>query len=124
MPEEHIVRGQRVNPVMLQRAKKMRRNMTPAEKALWEHLRANRLDGWHFRRQQIIGSFIVDFYCHKADLVIEVDGLIHEYQRKRDTKRDIFLESRGLHVMRIKNQEVEDALPEVLKRIRDYLNEG
>lgn len=47
--------------------------MTPAEKALWEELRANKL-GVHFRRQQVVQGFIVDFYCHQAALVIEVDG--------------------------------------------------
>ena len=51
--------------------------MTPAEKILWQELRANKL-GVHFRRQQAIAGFIVDFYCHKAGLVVEVDGDIHD----------------------------------------------
>ena len=59
--------------------------MTPAEKILWEELRANK-PGVHFRRQQIIAGFIVDFYCHKAALVIEVDGDIHDLQKEEDER--------------------------------------
>ena len=57
--------------------------MTPAEKILWNELRANKL-GVHFRRQQVIAGFIVDFYCHKAGLVVEVDGDIHDLQKEED----------------------------------------
>ncbi len=55
--------------------------MTSAEKLLWQELRANKL-GVHFRRQQVIAGFIVDFYCHKADLIVEVDGETHDPQQK------------------------------------------
>ncbi|MHB8778456.1 MAG: endonuclease domain-containing protein [Anaerolineales bacterium] len=58
-----------------------RRDMTPAEKILWQELRANKL-GVHFRRQQVITGFIVDFYCHKAGLVIELDGVFYEELKK------------------------------------------
>ncbi len=78
MGKKNIVTGQRVKKEKLERAKELRRNMTPAERRLWNELRANRLGGWHFRRQQIIDGFIVDFYCHKAGLIIEVDGPIHD----------------------------------------------
>ena len=61
--------------------------MTPAEKILWNELRANKL-GVHFRRHQIIQGFIVDFYCHKAALVIEVDGDIHDLQQEEDARRE------------------------------------
>ena len=71
MPAKNIVTGQKVNRSKVQYAKELRRNMTEEEKILWRHLRANRLHGFHFRRQQIIGKFIVDFYCHAAGLVVE-----------------------------------------------------
>jgi very-short-patch-repair endonuclease len=77
MPIQNIVHGQRVTKEKLQRAKELRREMTPAEKILWQELRANKV-GVHFRRQQVIAGFIVDFYCHKASLVIEVDRDIHD----------------------------------------------
>lgn len=66
MPTRNIVIGQKVDQAKVERAKELRKNLTPEERILWQRLRANRLDGWHFRRQQIIDGFIVDFYCHKA----------------------------------------------------------
>jgi very-short-patch-repair endonuclease len=83
-----IIRGQYIHPKKLDRAKQLRTQMTPAEKLLWQHLRNNRLNGLHFRRQQIIDGFIVDFYCHAARVVIEVDGEVHQNQREYDDERD------------------------------------
>ncbi|MEI1375060.1 DUF559 domain-containing protein [Nostoc sp. UHCC 0926] len=91
--------------------------MTLEEKILWQHLRANRLNGLHFRRQQIINGFIADFYCHATRLVIEVDGKIHEQQVEYDAERDKVLSARGLRLLRIKNEEVRHELDEVLMRI-------
>ena len=70
---------------------------TPAEKtqSVWQELRGNKL-GVHFRRQQIIVGFIVDFYCHKAELVIELDGDIHDLQQEEDARRDKVLREMGL----------------------------
>ncbi|MBH8571925.1 DUF559 domain-containing protein [Nostocaceae cyanobacterium CENA369] len=110
----NIVIGQKVNPVKLQRAKELRRQMTPEEKILWQHLRANRLHGLHFRRQQIIDGFIADFYCHAARLVIEVDGKIHEQQAEYDVERGKVLTGCGLRLLRIKNEEVRQELDKVL----------
>ena len=77
MPVRNIVRGQKVSAKQLENAKELRREMTPAEKILWEHLKANRLNNLHFRRQQIVHGYFADFYCHQQDLIIEVDGSIH-----------------------------------------------
>jgi very-short-patch-repair endonuclease len=93
--------------------------MTPEEKILWEHLRANRLAGLHFRRQQIIAGFIVDFYCHAVGLVIEVDGPIHMQNAEYDTQRDAILTARGLRIVRFSNEEIHAHLPEVLKWIAE-----
>jgi very-short-patch-repair endonuclease len=112
-----IVIGQIINPEKMQRAKEFRRQMTPAEKILWEHLRGNRLHGLHFRRQQIIDGFIADFYCHAARLVIEVDGKIHEQQAEYDAERDKVLSARGLRLLRIKNEEVVQEIDRVLMLI-------
>jgi very-short-patch-repair endonuclease len=114
-----IVIGQSVSAAKLQRAKELRQQMTPEEKILWQHLRTNRLCGLHFRRQQIIDGFIVDFYCHKARLVIEVDGGIHQQRVEYDTERDKVLAARGLRVLRIRNEEVRSNLEEVLVRIAE-----
>ena len=113
----NIVIGQKVNPLKIQRAKELRRQMTEAEKISWHHLRTNKLSGLHFRRQQVIDGFIVDFYCHAAGVVIEVDGSVHLQQVEYDARRDQVLSLRGLRVIRITNEEVKQNLDEVLARI-------
>ncbi|WP_414575883.1 endonuclease domain-containing protein [Anabaena sp. CCY 9402-a] len=113
----NIVVGQIINLEKMQRAKEFRRQMTPAEKILWQHLCGNRLHGLHFRRQQIIDGFIADFYCHAARLVIEVDGKIHEQQAEYDAERDKVLSARGLRLLRIKNEEVVQEIDRVLMLI-------
>jgi len=110
----NIVIGQKVTSTKVQRAKELRRQMTQEEKILWQHLRANRLHRFHFRRQQIIDGFIVDFYCHAARLVIEVDGKIHQQQVEYDADRDRILSARGLRLLRISNEDVRQNLEQVL----------
>ncbi len=119
MPVQNIIPGQKINREKLERARELRREMTSAEKILWQELRENKL-GVHFRRQQIIAGFIVDFYCHSASLVIEVDGSIHneETQKENDMKREKALNEMGLQIVRFKNEEVEKELPQVLIKIR------
>ena len=113
----HIVRGQKVADEKVQRAKEFRRQMTPEEALLWQRLRTNRLGGLHFRRQQVIAGFIVDFYCHAAGVVVEVDGGVHEQQVDEDTERDRILAAHGFRVVRVGNEEVQRNLPDVLARI-------
>src|SRR5262245_27318465 len=105
MPAKNIIPGQKVTKEKLQRSHQLRRDMTPAEKILWQELRANKL-GIHFRRQQVIAGFIVDFYCHKADLVIEVDGDIHDLHKEEDALREKALKELGLNVIRFRNEDV------------------
>lgn len=118
MPVKNIIPGQRVTKAKLERARELRSDMTPAEKLLWEQLRANKL-GVHFRRQQIIAGFIVDFYCHKAGLVIEVDGDIHDLQREEDAKREGVLREMGLRVSRFQNDEILTNSKAVVVRIKE-----
>jgi very-short-patch-repair endonuclease len=121
MPVKNIIPGQRVSKEKLQRAKELRRDMTCAEKILWQELRANRL-GVHFRRQQIIAGFIVDFYCHKAALVVEVDGNIHDLQKEEDARREKVLSEMGLTIVCFRNEDVIQALPTVVERIRSLIS--
>ena len=121
MPVKNIIPGQKVTKEKLQSAKELRRHMTPAEKILWEELRANKL-GVHFRRQQVIAGFIVDFYCHKAELVIEVDGDIHDLQQEEDVRRDNALSALGLKVVRFRNDEIVRDLSAVVRRIRTEIS--
>ena len=117
MPVKNIVTNQKVIKAKLQRAKELRREMTPAEIILWNELRANKL-GVHFRRQQVIAGFIVDFYCHKAGLVVEVDGDIHDLQQEDDARREKVLREMGLRIVRFGNGEVVRELSTVVVRIQ------
>lgn len=112
-----IIRKQHVSQRKLDLAKQFRSDMTKAEEILWDHLRYNRLNGLHFRRQQVIDGYIVDFYCHSARLIVEVDGEVHEYQEEKDAVRDCALQNEGLKVLRIRNKEVYCDLEGVLIKI-------
>ena len=123
MPIKNIIPGQKVTKEKLNRARELRQEMTPAEKILWQELRGNKL-GVHFRRQQIIAGFIVDFYCHKAGLVIELDGNVHEEneQKESDARRDKALIELGMRIIRFSNEEVLMDLSQVVGRIRELIS--
>jgi very-short-patch-repair endonuclease len=120
MPVKNIIPGQRVSKEKLQRAKELRRDMTPTEKILWHELRANKL-GIHFRRQQIIAGFVVDFYCHQAALVVEVDGDIHDLQQDEDARREKVLRELGLRIIRFRNEDVIKDLFAVVGKLKELL---
>ena len=122
MSNKKIITEQKIGTGKVQRSKELRRQMTEEERILWDQLRANRLGGFHFRRQQVIDGFIVDFYCHKAGLVVEVDGPIHEEQAEYDLERAGILTGRGLWILRIKNEEIRQDLSNVLTRIEKCLH--
>ena len=114
--EEKIVRAHR-RPEKQALAERIRQEMTPSEKRLWERLRANRLNGLAFRRQQVIGGFIADFYCRAARLVIECDGHVHAAQAEYDRERDRIIEAYNLHVLRFTNDQISHNLTAVLADI-------
>ena len=99
-------------------ARQKRHEPTPAENALWQHLRDRKLAGLKFRRQHAIERFIVDFYCVDASLVIEVDGPIHDYTPAEDAIRQEYLESLGLRVLRFDNAAVLTDIDSVIKTIQ------
>jgi len=121
MPVKNIIPGQTVTKEKLQRARELRHDMTPAEKILWDELRANKL-GVHFRRQQVIAGFVVDFYCHKVALVIELDGDVHDLQQEEDARREKALREMGLRIVRFRNDEVIKNLSTVVGKIKEQLN--
>ncbi len=123
MPVHKILRGQKITRQKLDQAERLRKTLTLAEYTLWQRLRGNQINGLHFRRQQIIDGFIVDFYCHAASLVIELDGGIHLQQKAHDTARQIILESKGLRFLRFSNEQVLCDLDSVLERIRNVCAE-
>jgi very-short-patch-repair endonuclease len=87
-------------------ARQLRHQLTPAEKTLWQHLRANRLDDIPFHRQVAIRGFIVDFYCPRYRLVVEVDGAVHDGQNDYDIERTAILGHLGIRVIRFSNEDV------------------
>ncbi len=102
MPIKNIILGQTVTKEKLHRAKELRGDMSPSEKILWQELCANKL-GVYFRRQQVIAGFIGNFYCHKAALVIEMDGDIRDLQQEEDTRREKYLSEMELWTIRFHN---------------------
>jgi very-short-patch-repair endonuclease len=120
MPVKNIIPGQKVTKEKLERAKELRREMTPAEKLLWHQVRAKKL-GVRFRRQQVIQGFIVDFYCHKASLVVEVDGDIHDLQEEEDARREKVLGELALRIVRFRNDEVVGNLSVVVGEIKELI---
>jgi very-short-patch-repair endonuclease len=97
--------------------------MTDAEERLWYNLRRHGLSGYKFRRQHPLGSYILDFYCAKAGLVVEVDGGQHIESEKaiQDAKRTRYLTARGLRVLRFTNLEVLLETDAVLNSVLEAL---
>ncbi|MFZ0678222.1 endonuclease domain-containing protein [Candidatus Binatus sp.] len=98
----------------------LRQHMTLEERVIWNELRGNRL-GAHFRRQQPLAPYIVDFYCHAAHLVVEIDGSPHRGQQGYDRMRDDYLMRHGIQVLRLSNQSVRDDLASAIATIRAAL---
>jgi very-short-patch-repair endonuclease len=102
-------------------AREHRAEATGAESILWASLRRRAITGFKFRRQHAIDRYIVDFYCPRARLVVEVDGPIHDLQQAEDAARQEHLESLNLRVLRFSNDEVTENLENVLSRIEAAL---
>jgi very-short-patch-repair endonuclease len=117
MTKKSLITGQDVSPEIQRRAREMRREMTPAEAKPWHRLRAGRLEGFHFRRQQVVGRFIADFYCHQTRLILEVDGCVHGERQAYDNERDNELRLQELTVLRFTNRQVEQEIEAVLATI-------
>jgi len=96
----------RIRPDLKARAADLRREATHPERVLWQRLRRSQLAGLKFRRQHVIGPYIVDFSCPAKRLIVEVDGESHVRRGPADAQRDAFLRSRGLIVIRVTNDDV------------------
>ncbi len=89
------------NPLLKERARQLRQNMTPGEITLWKHLKGKQMCGYDFDRQRPIDQFIVDFYCKKLMLAIEIDGFSHDSKeaQEHDLERQARLESLGVQFL-------------------------
>jgi very-short-patch-repair endonuclease len=110
-------------PEMKPFRRKLRKNMTAAEVALWLMIKNKQLDGERFLRQYSIGHFVVDFYCPKHKLAVELDGEVHftDEAAAYDAKRTAYLNSLGVQVVRFENFEVFQYPMRTLDEIRKYL---
>lgn len=103
---------------MKELARALRKNQTDAERRLWSKLRNRRLGDCKFRRQQVVGPFIVDFLCMEPKLIIELDGGQHAEQQQRDEQRTRYLQALGYRVLRFWNHEVLGDFDAVLETIQ------
>jgi very-short-patch-repair endonuclease len=109
-------------------ATRLRNNSTPSEKILWNEIRRRKLKYKFLRQHPILYDsannefffFIPDFYCSEKKLVIEVDGKIHDYHKEYDNNRSEVLKGKGLHVLRIKNEKLEN-VKNVIERINKVI---
>jgi very-short-patch-repair endonuclease len=109
-------------PEIYKNAAKLRENMTEAELKLWEYLKTKPF-GYKFRRQHPFGIFVLDFYCHKLRISIEVDGHYHLYgeQRERDVERTAYVQSLGITEYRFTNEEILDDFDKSIDSINEIL---
>ncbi len=110
---------ERAAELMVKLAQELRKKQTDAEERLWECLRDRQLEGIKFRRQHPIANtiFITDFFCYESNLVIEVDGSIHDDQQEADAARQQEIESLGYRVLRFRNEQIFNDLETVLASI-------
>ncbi len=113
-------------PDLKTNARQLRKNLTDAEKRLWQELRMKQMDGHKFRRQFMIGKYIVDFACPEQKLIVELDGGHHSEQSGADANRTRWLESQGYTVLRFWNNEVTENLmgikETIYKRLTPHLS--
>jgi very-short-patch-repair endonuclease len=111
------------NNLITEVAKELRQRQTEAEEVLWSRLRNKQLGGVKFRRQEPIGSFIVDFVCFREKLVLEIDGSPHRQSdvKDYDEQRTLWLQSQGFRVLRFWNNDILNDVDSVLERIKSYL---
>jgi very-short-patch-repair endonuclease len=104
-------------------SRKLRKNMTDAERLLWSRITRKQLKGYQLYRQKILGNFIVDFYCPAARLVVELDGGQHYHQqgKEKDRARDNYMAKQGLRVLRFSDGEVFSELEAVTATIWEEL---
>lgn len=109
------------NPKLKQLSRNLRNNSTLAEVLLWNKLKQRQMCGYQFMRQKPIGEYIVDFYCSKLKLIIEVDGKSHRFKLTKDVEKQDWLEKLGLNVLRFDNAEVKNEMNNVLYSIKSWI---
>lgn len=111
------------NPRLKKLARQLRRNSTLGEVLLWNELKRKQMMGYDFHRQKPIGEYIVDFYCPRLRLVIEIDGDSHFMREKKDAERQQKLEGVGLRFLRLDDLDVKFQIDKVLVTIRQWIEQ-
>ena len=103
----------------------LRSHSTLSEILLWQKLRASQFRGYAFNRQKLLGNYIVDFYCRKMNLVIEVDGNSHIFEESvvEDLERQKVIERMGVYFLRFSDLEVKRSMPSVLDEIGYFIDD-
>jgi very-short-patch-repair endonuclease len=109
------------DPKLKQRSRELRNRSTLAEVLLWNRLNRSKMLGYSFLRQRPIYKYIVDFYCPKLKLVIEIDGESHREKFARDQMRQKNLESLGLKILRLHDRDVKRDMVNVLRCIQNWI---
>jgi len=107
-----------------QRSRELRNNSTLAEVLLWNHLKRRKMLGYQFMRQKSIHHFIVDFFCAKLKLVIEIDGESHWLRFGEDRRRQEYLEQLGVHVLRFNDLDVKKDIGNMLSSIEGWIRKN
>ena len=113
------------NRTLKEFSRDLRSHSTLSEILLWQKLRASQFRGYAFNRQKPLGNYIVDFYCQKLDLVIEIDGNSHEYEETilEDEERQRVLEQLGVYFLRFPDVEVKRSMASVLNEIGFFIDD-
>ena len=111
------------NHNLKERSREMRKNSTPTEIMLWSYLKGKHVKGYAFTRQKPIHNYIVDFYCPRLSLVIEIDGPIHNFQTQEDRFRQGEIESLGISFLRFSDDRIKNDIQAVLKEIEKRMVE-
>ncbi|MEK7400573.1 MAG: DUF559 domain-containing protein [Candidatus Poribacteria bacterium] len=111
------------NPKLKEIARSLRNKSTLSEILLWRHLKGKQMLGYDFHRQKPILNYIVDFFCNELMLVIEIDGITHDYKLAEDAERQKELESLGIRFLRFMDDDIKKNMDGVLINIRDWILE-
>lgn len=104
-------------------AQRLRNNSTISERILWKYLRKKQMLGYDFNRQKPLGSYVVDFYCIKLKLAIEIDGASHELKDDYDNNRDKILKSMGIFLLHFTDKDVKTDTYGVLVAIKRWIRD-
>lgn len=118
-----VTRHTPYDPLLKERAKQLRKHMTLAEVLLWNQLKNKQMLGYDFDRQRPVTHYIVDFFCKKLNLAVEIDGRSHDFKSAQDAERQRQLEGMDVRFIRFWDYEVKHDMKSVLERMRGWILE-